>query len=134
MHSGGARGGCGAKGGHGAGSQILACNTLIPARHTRVGCETPTYYGWGNTTTTAADQVAIVRTLAYRNRVRGRGRNYVLAVLTTDDPAGPGTAGLDYGISTIQGVSQRIWANLAPRPRPLDRRHRAPAPRSITRR
>jgi hypothetical protein len=48
--------------------------------------------------------------------VRGQGRNYVLAVLTTDDPAGPGTAGLDYGISTIQGVSQRIWANLAPRP------------------
>jgi hypothetical protein len=164
----------------------------------------------GNTTTTAADQVAIVRTLAYRNRilepgareyglhlmenvepaqrwgitcgpwgtscaapgyappdpdvtvalkngwkfvptcarqddscpwqvnsigwVRGQGRNYVLAVLTTDDPAGPGTAGLDYGISTIQGVSQRIWANLAPRPRPLDRRHRTPASRSITRR
>jgi hypothetical protein len=26
---------------------------------------------------------------------------------------------LDYGISTIQGVSQRIWANLALRPRPL---------------
>ena len=169
-------------------------NTLIPTRHTQVGCETPTYYGWGNTTTTAADQVAIVRTLAYRNRtlardarkyglhlmesvepaqrwgitcgpwgtrcaapdyatpdpdvtvalkngwkyvptcakqddtcpwqvnsigwVRGKGRNYVLAVLTTDDPAGPGTAGFDYGISTIQGVSQRIWAN-------LDRRHRA---------
>jgi hypothetical protein len=167
-------------------------NTLIPTRHTRVGCETPTYYGWGNTTTTAADQVAIVRTLAYRNAtlgrdareyglhlmesveptqrwgitcgpwgtqcaapdyappdpdvtvalkngwkflptcakqddscpwqvnsigwVRGKGRNYVLAVLTTDDPAGPGTAGLDYGISTIQGVSQRIWANLAVRP------------------
>lgn len=167
-------------------------NTLIPTRHTRVGCETPTYYGWGNTTTTAADQAAIVRTLAYRNRtlahdareyglhlmesveptqrwgitcgpwgtqcaapdyatpdpdvtvalkngwkflptcakqddscpwqvnsigwVRGQGRNYVLAVLTTDDPAGPGTAGLDYGISTIQGVSQRIWANLAVRP------------------
>jgi hypothetical protein len=167
-------------------------NTLIPTRHTRVGCETPTYYGWGNTTTTAADQVAIVRTLAYRNAtlgrdareyglhlmesveptqrwgitcgpwgtqcaapdyapadpdvtvalkngwkflptcakqddscpwqvnsigwVRGKGRNYVLAVLTTDDPPAPGTAGLDYGISTIQGVSQRIWANLAVRP------------------
>jgi hypothetical protein len=167
-------------------------NTLIPARHTRVGCETPTYYGWGNTTTTAADQVAIVRKLAYRNAtlapdargyglhlmesvepaqrwgitcgpwgtqcaapdyatpdpavtvalkngwkylptcapqddscpwqvnsigwVRGQGRNYVLAVLTTDDPARPGTAGLDYGITTIQGVSQRIWASLAPRP------------------
>ena len=167
-------------------------NTLIPTRHTRVGCETPTYYGWGNTTTTAADQVAIVRTLAYRNAtlerdareyglhlmesveptqrwgitcgpwgtqcsapgyatpdpdvtvalkngwkflptcakqddscpwqvnsigwVRGKGRNYVLAVLTTDDPAAPGTAGLGYGISTIQGVFQRIWANLAVRP------------------
>jgi Beta-lactamase enzyme family len=176
-------------------------NTLIPVRHTRVGCETPTYYGWGNTTTTAADQVAIVRTLAYPNRtlkpdareyglhlmesvepaqrwgitcgpwgttcaapdyatpdpavtvalkngwkyvptcaqqddscpwqvnsigwVRGRGRDYVLAVLTTDDPAGPGTAGLDYGISTIQGVSQRIWANLGRYARPLDHRHRA---------
>jgi hypothetical protein len=64
--------------------------------------------------------------------VRGQGRNYVLAVLTTDDPAGPGTAGLDYGISTIQGVSQRIWANLAVRPRPPDRRHRALSQRSIT--
>jgi Beta-lactamase enzyme family len=167
-------------------------NTLIPTRHTRVGCETPTYYGWGNTTTTAADQAAIVRKLAYPNRtlardareyglrlmesveptqrwgitcgpwgtrcagpdyatpdpavtvalkngwkfvptcakqddscpwqvnsigwVRGKGRNYVLAVLTTDDPAGPGTAGLDYGITTIQGVSERIWHRLAPQP------------------
>jgi hypothetical protein len=185
-------------------------NTLIPTRHTSVGCETPTYYGWGNTTTTAADQAAIVRTLAYRNGtlepdareyglhlmesveptqrwgiacgpwgttcappdyappdpdvsvalkngwkflptcakqddscpwqvnsigwVRGKGRNYVLAVLTTDDPAGPGTAGLDYGIGTIQGVSQRIWANLAAGPRPLDRRHRALSQRSTTRR
>jgi hypothetical protein len=170
-------------------------NTLIPTHHTQVGCETPTYYGWGNTTTTAADQVAIVRKLAFRNRtlapdarayglhlmesveptqrwgitcgpwgttcaapdyatpdpavtvalkngwkflptcakqddscpwqvnsigwVKGKGRDYALAVLTTDDPAAPGTAGLDYGISTIQGVSQRIWANLALRPRPL---------------
>jgi hypothetical protein len=176
-------------------------NTLIPTRHTQVGCETPTYYGWGNTTTTAADQVAIVRKLAYRNRtlapdarayglhlmesveptqrwgitcgpwgttcaapdyatpdpavtvalkngwkflptcakqddscpwqvnsigwVKGKGRDYALAVLTTDDPAGPGTAGLDYGISTIQGVSQRIWANLALRPRPLIHRDRS---------
>jgi hypothetical protein len=173
-------------------------NTLIPTRHTRVGCETPTYYGWGNTTTTAADQVAIVRKLAYPNRtlapdareyglhlmesveptqrwgitcgpwgtrcaapdyatpdpavtvalkngwkylptctrqddscpwqvnsigwVRGKGRDYVLAVLTTDDPAGPGTAGFDYGITTIQGVSQRIWASLALRPRAAIRR------------
>jgi hypothetical protein len=167
-------------------------NTLIPTHRTEVGCETPTYYGWGNTTTTAADQVSIVRTLAYPNRtltpdarkyglnlmesvipvqrwgvtcgpwgttcnapdyansvpgvtvalkngwkfvptcikqdnscpwqvnsigwVHGQGRDYVLAVLTTDDPVGPGTFGFDYGITTIQGVSQRIWRNLAPRP------------------
>jgi hypothetical protein len=163
-------------------------NRLIPTRHTTVGCQTPTYYGWGNTTTTAADQAAIVRTLAYRNavlrpdarayglslmesitptqrwgltcgpwgtdcagpdyakpvpgvsvalkngwkylptcaaqddtcpwqvnsigRVKGQGRDYVLAVLTTDDPAGPGNYGFDYGITTIQGVSKLIWDNL----------------------
>ena len=173
-------------------STLSLFNTLIPTRHTHVGCETPTYYGWGNTTTTAADQVRIVRTLAYPNDVlapdareyglhlmesvepsqrwgiscgpwgtscgppdyatpdpgvtvalkngwkylptcarqddscpwqvnsigwvHGHGRDYVLAVLTTDDPAGPGTAGLDYGITTIQGVSQRIWHNLQPHP------------------
>ena len=165
-------------------------NTLIPTRHTSIGCETPTYYGWGNTTTTAADQVRIVRMLAYPNAilapdarefglhlmesvvpsqrwgvscgpwgttceppdyatpdpgvtvalkngwkylptcarqdescpwqvnsigwVRGHGRDYALAVLTGDDPAGPGTAGLEYGITTIQGVSWRIWRNLQP--------------------
>jgi len=33
-------------------------------------------------------------------------------VLTTDDPPAPGTQGLDYGITTIQGVSQLIWGNL----------------------
>ena len=66
--------------------------------------------------------------------VRGQGRNYVLAVLTTDDPAGSGTAGLDYGISTIQGVSQRIWANLDVGSRPPDRGHRARSQRPITRR
>jgi hypothetical protein len=166
-------------------------NTLIPTRRTDVGCQTPTYYGWGNTTTTAADQAAIVRTLAYPGRVlapdarayglhlmesviptqrwgvtcgpwgddcagpdyahpvpgvtvalkngwkfvptctaqdescpwqvnsigwvSGQGRDYVLAVLTTDNPAGPGTTGFDYGIATTQGVSRLVWANLAPR-------------------
>ena len=165
-------------------------NTLIPTRHTAVGCQTPTYYGWGNTTTTAADQVAIVKTLAYPSRVltpaarayglhlmesvipaqrwgvtcgpwgtdcaapdyahpvpgvtvalkngwkyvptctaqdescpwqvnsmgwvSGEGRDYVLAVLTTGNPAGPGTTGFDYGIATTQGVSRLVWANLAP--------------------
>jgi beta-lactamase class A len=166
-------------------------NTRIPTRDTAVGCQTPTYYGWGNTTTTAADQAAIVKTLAYRNGVltpaarayglhlmesvtpaqrwgvtcgpwgsdcaapdyahpvpgvtvalkngwkfvpscaaqdescpwqvnsigwvRGDGRDYALAVLTTDDPAGPGTAGFDYGIATTQGVSRLVWDDLRPR-------------------
>jgi beta-lactamase class A len=166
-------------------------NTRIPTRDTAVGCQTPTYYGWGNTTTTAADQAAIVRTLAYPGRVlapdarayglslmesvipaqrwgvscgpwgtdcaapdyarpvpgvtvalkngwkfvprctaqdescpwqvnsigwvSGMGRDYVLAVLTTDDPAGPGLAGFDYGIATTQGLSKLVWANLKPR-------------------
>jgi beta-lactamase class A len=169
---------------------LTAFNTLIPTRATSVGCETPTYYGWGNTTTTAADQARIVRTIAYPNRVlapdarsyaqqlmesiipaqrwgvtcgpwgttcdppgyatpvpgvtvalkngwkfvptctqqddtcpwqvnsigwvHGDGRDYVLAVLTTDDPAGPGLVGFNYGITTIQGVSQLVWDNLAP--------------------
>jgi hypothetical protein len=165
-------------------------NTLIPTRHTAVGCETPTYYGWGNTTTAASDQAAIVRTFAYPNRVlstdarnyglhlmesvvpaqrfgvtcgpwgtvcqppdyatpvpgvtvalkngwkflpscpqqdqtcpwqvnsigwvSGKGRDYVLAVLTTNDPPVDGASGMDYGIHTIQGVSMRVWNNLAP--------------------
>ncbi|MDQ1361954.1 MAG: hypothetical protein QOJ44_2331 [Acidimicrobiaceae bacterium] len=165
-------------------------NTAIPTTDTTVGCESPTYYGWGNTTTTAADQVNIVRTFAYDNNilttnardyglhlmesiipgqrwgvtcgpwgtacnfpdyadpvpgvtvalkngwkyvptctkqdescpwqvnsmgwVQGKGRDYVLAVLTTDDPVGKGVVGFNYGIATTQGVSQRIWDNLAP--------------------
>jgi hypothetical protein len=169
---------------------LTAFNRLIPTRRTIVGCQTPTYYGWGNTTTTAADQAAIVRTLAYPNTVltslargyglhlmesvtpsqrwgvscgpwgtscdppdyatpvpgttvalkngwkyvpscaaqddscpwqvnsmgwiSGQGRNYVLAVLTTDDPAGPGLSGFNYGITTTQGVSRIVWSNLAP--------------------
>jgi Beta-lactamase enzyme family len=168
--------------------QLTRFNRLIPTRDTTVGCQTPTYYGWGNTTTTAADQAAIVRTLAYPNQVlkpdaraygldlmksvipaqrwgvscgpwgdvcdppdyarpvpgvtvalkngwkyvptcaaqddtcewqvnsigwvQGAGRDYVLTVLTTDNPAGPGTYGFDYGITTIQGVSRLIWAGL----------------------
>ena len=40
-------------------------NKLIGMPRTRVGCQTPTYYGWGNTTTSAADQVKLMRVLAY---------------------------------------------------------------------
>jgi beta-lactamase family protein len=168
-------------------------NRLIPMDDTVVGCQTPTYYGWGNTTTTAADQVQLMRVFAYgRPRgvlstdaqdygsklmqgvepdqrwgiscgpwgtvcdppnyappdpdvavalkngwktlptctkpveqcpwqvnstgwVHGNGRNYVLTVLTTRNPVGGGgTDGFNYGIDTIQNVSQLIWANLDP--------------------
>jgi hypothetical protein len=45
--------------------------------------------------------------------VRGKGRNYALTVLTTRDPVGGGgTDGFNYGIDTIQNVSQLVWANL----------------------
>lgn len=166
-------------------------NRLIPLKETDVGCETPTYYGWGNTTTTAADQVALTKTFAYGNPrgvlgkdarafglhlmesvqpdqrfgitcgpwgdsceapnyaqpipgvtvalkngwktlptctqpiakcpwqvnsmgwVQGKDRDYVLTVLTTDDPVGTGDLfGFHYGIETIQGVSKLVWRNL----------------------
>jgi beta-lactamase class A len=171
-------------------SALTLFDILIPTHDTKIGCQTPTYYGWGNTSTSAADQVAVVKTLAYDNPVlttntrdfglklmesvvpaqrwgvtcgpwgntctgpdyakpvpgvtvavkngwkyvpsctkaddscrwqvnsigwvQGKSRNYVLAVLTTDDPAGKDSYGFDYGISTIQDVSKRIWENLAP--------------------
>jgi len=45
--------------------------------------------------------------------VQGKGRNYVLTVLTTRDPVGSGGLdGFNYGIDTIQNVSERIWDNL----------------------
>ncbi len=166
-------------------------NRLIPMDDTKVGCQTPSYYGWGNTTTTAADQVQLMRVFAYGRPkgvlssdaqdygnqlmqgvepdqrfgitcgpwgnvcyppnyakpdpdvtvsvkngwktlptctkpvdqcpwqvnstgwVRGKGRNYALTVLTTRDPVGGGgTDGFNYGIDTIQNVSQLVWANL----------------------
>jgi hypothetical protein len=166
-------------------------DALLPLDSTEVGCESPTYYGWGNTTTTAADQVRLMKVFAYGRpkhvlgqdartygrglmesvepaqrfgvtcgpwgdacdppnyappdpdvtvalkngwktlpsctqpidqcpwqvnsigSVNGRGRNYVLAVLTTRDPVGSGGLdGLNYGTETIQRVSERIWSNL----------------------
>ena len=166
-------------------------NKLIPLDATKVACETQGYYGWGNTETTAADQVDLLKVLAYdkpkrvlqddaRNYaldlmqsvqpdqrfgvscgpwgtscnppnyaqpvpdvtvalkngwktlptctqpidqcpwqvnsdgwVKGQGRNYVLSVLTTDDPVGTGGVyGFNYGIDTTQNVSQRVWDNL----------------------
>jgi beta-lactamase family protein len=166
-------------------------NRRIPMDDTKVGCQTPSYYGWGNTTTTAADQAQLMRVFAYGRPkgvlssdaqdygnqlmqgvepdqrfgitcgpwgnvcsppnyakpdpdvtvsvkngwktlptctkpvdqcpwqvnstgwVRGKGRNYVLTVLTTRDPVGGGgTDGFNYGIDTIQNLSQLVWANL----------------------
>jgi hypothetical protein len=165
-------------------------NARIPMDDTKVGCETEDYYGWGNTTTTATDQVRLMRAFAYgRPRllgehardyglglmqavepdqrfgiscgpwgtscdppdyapqdpdvtvalkngwktlptctdptpkcpwqvnstgwVHGKGRNYVLTVLTTNDPAGDDPLdGFHYGIDTTQGVSKLVWANL----------------------
>ncbi len=166
-------------------------NRLIPLKETDVGCESATYNGWGNTTTTARDQVALMKTFAYGKPrgvlgdearayglhlmesvepdqrfgitcgpwgdsceapnyaqpvpgitvalkngwktlptctqpvakcpwqvnstgwVEGEGRDYVLTVLTTNDPVGTGDLfGFHYGIETIQGVSKLIWRNL----------------------
>lgn len=165
-------------------------NKRLPMPDTDVACETPNYYGWGNTTTSATDQVRLMKAFAYgkphvlgpaaRNYgldlmqgvepdqrfgiscgpwgsscdppnyadpdpdvtvalkngwktlptctdpiaqcpwqvnstgwVKGKGRNYVLTVLTTRDPVGSGGLyGYNYGIETIQGVSQLIWGNL----------------------
>lgn len=179
---------------------FTAFNRMIPMPHTTVGCQTPTYYGWGNTETTARDQVKLMKVFAYKTDakatkakgrpvlrksarqyglslltnieaeqswgvtcgpwgttcdpptyappdravtvahkngwktlptctadivdcpwqvnsvgwVKGQGRDYVIAVLTTDDPVGTGNLfGLNYGIDTIQGVSQLVWQNLA---------------------
>ncbi len=67
---------------------LTAFNRLIPTRSTNVGCQTPTYYGWGNTTTTAADQVRIVRTLAYPNTVlTGLARSYGLRLMESVTPS-----------------------------------------------
>jgi len=43
--------------------------------------------------------------------VRGRGRHYLLAVLTAEDP------GMAYGSQTIEGISQLVWRALSPRGR-----------------
>jgi hypothetical protein len=166
-------------------------NRLIPLDDTDVGCESDSYYGWGNTKTTAADQVKLLKVIAYGTPrrvlgddardfahqlmtsvepdqrfgvscgpwgtscappnyaqpvpgvdvalkngwktlptctdpipqcpwqvnstgwVQGKGRDYVLTVLTTRDPVlGGGLDGFNYGIDTIQNVSKLIWNNL----------------------
>jgi hypothetical protein len=69
--------------------------------------------GWKYLPTCAAQDESCPWQVNSIGWVRGDGRDYVLAILTTDNPPGKGTYGLDYGITTIQGVSQRIWANLA---------------------
>lgn len=170
---------------------VTRFNELIPLTDTDVACESPKYYGWGNTQTTAADQVRLMKVFAYGEPdgvlggdarryglnlmenvepdqrfgitcgpwgstcvkpdyapadpdvtvalkngwktvptctdpipecpwqvnstgwVSGKGRDYVLSILTTRDPVGSGGIyGFDYGIETIQGISQIAWENL----------------------
>lgn len=44
---------------------LTAFNLLIPMNDTDVGCESDNYYGWGNTRTTAADQLKLMKAYAY---------------------------------------------------------------------
>jgi hypothetical protein len=184
---------------HGGCNTLTRFNATVPMTMTKVGCQTRTYYGWGNTTTTAADQLALWRLFAYGGRdsvlgpsarryalsllrsvepgqdwgiscgpwscsrpggtidsplrpgtkpvrgtvvavkngwktlpscrrpiprcpwqinstgwVRGQGRDYAIAVLTTEDPVGTGNVyGFNYGANTIQAISTLAWKNLA---------------------
>jgi len=74
-------------------------NRLIPMDDTNVGCESDNYYGWGNTETTAADQVKLLRKFAYAdaNGVLGRDAR-------------------DYGNKLMQGVQpdQRFGITCGP--------------------
>jgi Beta-lactamase enzyme family len=70
-------------------SALTGLNDLIPLSHTTVGCETPSYYGWGNTTTTAADQVDLMKIYAYGGRddvIGSDARNYGLQLMENVDP------------------------------------------------
>jgi hypothetical protein len=64
-------------------------NRLIPLDDTDVACETPNYYGWGNTTTTAVDQVRLMRVFAYgkpKGVLGGDARNYGLQLMQGVEP------------------------------------------------
>jgi hypothetical protein len=69
---------------------LTALNTLVPLTNTMVACETPTYYGWGNTTTTAADQVNLMKLYAYGGNdslIGTDARNYGLKLMESVDPS-----------------------------------------------
>jgi hypothetical protein len=80
-------------------NSLTKFNRLIPMDDTKVGCQTSNYYGWGNTTTTAADQVQLMRVFAY-----GRPKG----VLSSDAQ--------DYGNQLMQGVEpdQRFGISCGP--------------------
>lgn len=44
---------------------LTTFNRLFPLNDTKVGCESDNYYGWGNTQTTAADQLTLMKAYAY---------------------------------------------------------------------
>jgi Beta-lactamase enzyme family len=64
-------------------------NKRIPLDETKVGCESSSYYGWGNTTTTAADQVRLMRLFAYghhRDILGLDARNFGLQLMQSVEP------------------------------------------------
>jgi hypothetical protein len=81
---------------HGGCDTLARFNATVGLKATKVACQTPTYYGWGNTTTTAADQVTLMRLLAYGDRTRVLGpdaRRYALSLLESIEP------GQNWGVS-----------------------------------
>jgi hypothetical protein len=68
---------------------LMQFNGLIPLDDTEVGCESPTYYGWGNTETTAPDQVELMKVYAYGHRPEIIGhdaRTYGLSLMESVEP------------------------------------------------
>jgi hypothetical protein len=74
-------------------------NRLIPMDDTEVGCQSKTYYGWGNTTTTASDQAQLMKVFAY-----GKPKGVL------------GNDAQDYGNQLMQGVEpdQRFGITCGP--------------------
>ncbi len=67
---------------------LATFDLLIPLTATVPGCPTPTYYGWGNTTTTATDQIAIMKLFAFPNALLDpASRQFGLNLLEHVDPS-----------------------------------------------
>lgn len=118
-------------------------NLMFPLSDTQIGCESDNYYGWGNTKTTAADQVKLMNAYAYGSdpvvAPRGAIRNRKRAVRKCRKLNRParrkacvkrihrkfrqvrkrpilGRAARDYGLGLMQGVEpdQRFGVTCGP--------------------